>query len=65
MGGIFLDCDGVIIRKAADGEYIRSAAEMEFLPGSAEAIDKLSCSGFKIIVVTNQRGFVTGKHLGT
>jgi histidinol-phosphate phosphatase family protein len=61
MSGIFLDRDGVIIRKAADGEYIASVAEMEFLPGSAEAIAELSRSGFKVIVVTNQRGVATGK----
>ena len=61
MSGIFLDRDGVIIRKAADGEYITSAEEMEFLPGSAKAIADLSRSGFKVIVVTNQRGVATGK----
>jgi len=61
MTGIFLDRDGVIIRKAADGEYIANVAEMQFLPGSAEAIAKLSRSGFGIIVVTNQRGVATGK----
>lgn len=61
MSGIFLDRDGVILRKAAEGEYVTNVEEMEFLPGSAEAIAKLSRSGFKIIVVTNQRGVATGK----
>ena len=61
MSGIFLDRDGVIIRKAADGEYITNVAEMQLLPGSVEAIAKLSRSGFKVIVVTNQRGVATGK----
>lgn len=61
MGGIFLDRDGVIIRKAADGEYITNVEEMNFLPGSAEAIAELSRSGFKIFVVTNQRGVATGR----
>lgn len=61
MIGIFLDRDGVIIRKAADGEYITNVEEMEFLPGSAEAIAAISRSGFKVIVVTNQRGVATGK----
>lgn len=61
MSGIFLDRDGVIIRKAPDGEYIINADEMEFLPGSPEAIAELSRSGFKVIVVTNQRGVATGK----
>jgi D-glycero-D-manno-heptose 1,7-bisphosphate phosphatase len=61
MPGIFLDRDGVIIRKAADGEYIANVGEMEFLPGSPEAIAELSRSGFKVIVITNQRGVATGK----
>lgn len=61
ISGVFLDRDGVIIRKAADGEYITNVDEVEFLPGSAEAIAELSHSGFKIIVVTNQRGVATGK----
>ncbi len=42
MSGIFLDRDGVIIRKAADGEYVTNLEEMEFLPDSPEAIAKLS-----------------------
>jgi D-glycero-D-manno-heptose 1,7-bisphosphate phosphatase len=61
MTGMFLDRDGVIIRKAADGEYITKVEEMEFLPGSPEAIAQLSRSGFKVIVITNQRGVATGK----
>lgn len=61
MTGMFLDRDGVIIRKAPDGEYITTIEEMEFLPGSPEAIAQLSRSGFKVIVVTNQRGVATGK----
>lgn len=61
LSGIFLDRDGVILRKAAEGEYITNTEEMEFLPGSAEAIAELSRSGFKVVVVTNQRGVATGK----
>ena len=61
MRAIFLDRDGVIFRKAPEGEYIASVDEVEFLPGSAEAIAKLSRHGFKVIVVTNQRGVATGK----
>lgn len=61
MRGIFLDRDGVIIRKAAEGEYITKVSEMEFLAGSVEAIAELSRSGFKVIIVTNQRGVATGK----
>jgi D-glycero-D-manno-heptose 1,7-bisphosphate phosphatase len=61
VAGIFLDRDGVIIRKAPEGEYITQWAEVEFLPDSLEAIACLHRSGFKVIIVTNQRGVATGK----
>jgi histidinol-phosphate phosphatase family protein len=61
MAGIFLDRDGVIIRKAPEGEYITQWAEVEFLPNSLEAIACLHRYGFRVIIVTNQRGVATGK----
>jgi D-glycero-D-manno-heptose 1,7-bisphosphate phosphatase len=61
VAGIFLDRDGVIIRKAPETEYITQCAEVEFLPGSLEAIACLNGLGFKAIIVTNQRGVATGK----
>ena len=61
MTGIFLDRDGVIIRKAPEGEYITQWAEVEFLSGSIEAIACLHRFGLKVIIVTNQRGVATGK----
>ena len=61
MSAIFLDRDGVIIRKASDGEYVADWSEVEFLPGSSEAIAAFCRFGYKVIVVTNQRGVATGK----
>jgi D-glycero-D-manno-heptose 1,7-bisphosphate phosphatase len=61
MSAIFLDRDGVVIRKAPDGEYVTDWCEVEFLPGSLEAIAALSRLGYKVIIVTNQRGVATGK----
>ncbi len=61
MNAVFLDRDGVIIRKAPEGEYITGWSEVEFLPGSVDAIRTLHRYGFKVIVVTNQRGVATGK----
>jgi D-glycero-D-manno-heptose 1,7-bisphosphate phosphatase len=61
VNGIFLDRDGVIIRKAPEGEYITQWAEVEFLPGSIEAIARLHKFGFKVIIVTNQRGVAMDK----
>lgn len=61
MSAIFLDRDGVIIRKAADGEYITEWSEVEFLTGALEAIAALGRQGYKVFIVTNQRGVATGK----
>lgn len=61
MSAIFLDRDGVIIRKAPDGEYVADWCEVEFLPGSLDAIAAIHQFGYKVIIVTNQRGVATGK----
>ena len=61
MSAIFLDRDGVVIRKASDGEYVADWCEVAFLPGSSEAIAAFCRFGYKVIIVTNQRGVATGK----
>jgi len=55
-----LDRDGVINRKAPNGFYITSWKEFEFLAGVSEAISLLNRSGFKVIVISNQRGIARG-----
>jgi D-glycero-D-manno-heptose 1,7-bisphosphate phosphatase len=58
---VFLDRDGVINQKApTEDQYITRWEEMEILPGVAQAIAELNHAGFKIIVVTNQRGVAKG-----
>lgn len=58
---VFLDRDGVINRKApTEDEYITLWDEMEILPGVSQAIACLNRVGFKVIVVTNQRGVARG-----
>jgi D-glycero-D-manno-heptose 1,7-bisphosphate phosphatase len=52
--GVFLDRDGVIIRKAPENQYITAWEQVEFLPGVGEALRQLKQNGFLLIVVTNQ-----------
>jgi D-glycero-D-manno-heptose 1,7-bisphosphate phosphatase len=61
MSAIFLDRDGVIIRKAPEGDYVKAWNDVEFLPGSLEAIAAFTRHGRKVIIITNQRGVATGK----
>ena len=56
---IFLDRDGVI-NKYREDDYVKSWQEFEFLPGSIEAIKLFKKAGYKIYVVTNQRGVARG-----
>src|SRR5437588_3507652 len=60
---VFLDRDGVINRAVVrqGRPYPPSSdAELEYLPGVAEATEKLSAAGFRLIVVTNQPDVTTG-----
>jgi D-glycero-D-manno-heptose 1,7-bisphosphate phosphatase len=56
----FLDRDGVINKKPPEGHYITSWAEFAFLPGVPAALQTLSAAGYRVIVVTNQRGVARG-----
>jgi histidinol-phosphate phosphatase family protein len=57
----FLDRDGTINVKASDHEYVTSPAEFHFLPGAEEAIRLLREAGWRVVVVTNQRGIALGR----
>lgn len=57
---VFLDRDGVLNRKLPEGSYVSSWSEFELLPGVLEAIDKLKTAGFRVLVVSNQRGIALG-----
>ena len=54
---VFLDRDGVV--NAAPGVeqyYVHKWSEFQFLPGAPEAIAKLSQSGWRVVIVSNQSG---------
>ena len=55
---VILDRDGVINEDS--DQYIRSAEEWLPVPGSIEAIARLSISGYKIVIATNQSGLARG-----
>jgi len=60
---VFLDRDGVINRKAPEGEYVTRWGEIRFLKGVFASVAALNQAGFKVIIVTNQRGIALGKML--
>jgi D-glycero-D-manno-heptose 1,7-bisphosphate phosphatase len=57
----FLDRDGTINAKAPEGEYVTSPAGFHYLPGAADAIRLLAGAGWRVVVVTNQRGIALGR----
>jgi D-glycero-D-manno-heptose 1,7-bisphosphate phosphatase len=57
----FLDRDGTINVKAPEGEYVRSPSEFCYLPGAEDAIRALAAAGWRVVVVTNQRGIALGQ----
>lgn len=58
MKAVFLDRDGVIDRNRDD--YVKSWEEFEFLPGSLDAVRRLTETGYRIVVVTNQSAIGRG-----
>jgi D-glycero-D-manno-heptose 1,7-bisphosphate phosphatase len=57
----FLDRDGVLNRKMPEGQYVTTPEEFELLPGAISGLQLLAARGYRLIVVTNQRGVARGK----
>jgi D-glycero-D-manno-heptose 1,7-bisphosphate phosphatase len=57
---VFLDRDGVINEKLPEGRYVSSEDEFRILLGVPEAIAKLNLAGFRVLIVSNQRGVALG-----
>lgn len=53
---IFLDRDGVINKKAPEHDYVKTWNDFKFLPYVDKAINLFNNAGFKVIILTNQRG---------
>ena len=54
---VFLDRDGVINEERG---YVHTPDQFVLIPGIVDAIRRLSSSGFKVVVVTNQSGIARG-----
>ncbi len=61
MKAAFLDRDGVINHKAPEAEYIVRWDDIHYMSGVFASVAALDRAGFKIIIVTNQRGIALGK----
>jgi len=57
---VFLDRDGVLNPRPPEHTYLTSAGEFEWLPGAREAVVALKEAGWKVAVVSNQRGVARG-----
>lgn len=57
----FLDRDGVLNWKMPEGEYVTAVEQFELLPGAIGGLRLLASAGYRLIVVTNQRGVARGK----
>ena len=57
----FLDRDGTINVKAPEGEYVTTWQQFRFLPGAERAVGLLREAGWRVIVVSNQRGVALGR----
>ena len=57
----FLDRDGTINEKAPEGDYITTPEQFRFLDGAEQAVRMLDGDGWRVVVVTNQRGVALGR----
>lgn len=57
---VFFDRDGVINQKAAEHDYIKTWNEFKLIPKIIDVMKYVQLKGYKIIIVTNQRGIARG-----
>lgn len=54
---VFLDRDGVLIHEV---DYLSDPRKLKLIDGAAQAVARLRCAGYKVIVVSNQSGVARG-----
>jgi D-glycero-D-manno-heptose 1,7-bisphosphate phosphatase len=57
---VFLDRDGVLNVRPPEHEYVTDPDGFEWLPGAAEGVALLNRAGYRVVVVSNQRGVARG-----
>jgi len=57
---VFLDRDGVLNARPPEHEYVTSVDQFAWLPGAREAVVQLKRAGWRVAVVSNQRGVARG-----
>jgi D-glycero-D-manno-heptose 1,7-bisphosphate phosphatase len=57
---VFLDRDGVLNVRPPEHEYVTDASGFRWLTGAAEGVAALNRAGYRVIVVSNQRGVARG-----
>jgi len=57
---VFFDRDGVINQKAKEHDYIKAWNEFKLIYGIIDVMKHVQSKGYKIIIVTNQRGIARG-----
>ena len=58
---VFVDRDGVLNKKAPSDEYVRNWDEFQLIPDAVPSVARLNEAGFRVFVVTNQRGIARGR----
>ena len=54
---VFLDRDGTVVE---DPGYIGDPDQVQLIPGAAEAINRFSKAGHRVVIVSNQSGVARG-----
>lgn len=57
---LFVDRDGVLNEKMPEGTYVTRPELLRVLPGVPEAVARMNRAGWRVVVVTNQRGIARG-----
>jgi histidinol-phosphate phosphatase family protein len=57
---VFLDRDGVINERPKEHDYVKAWDEFHFLSGAPEALSLFNRAGYRVVIVSNQRGVARG-----